>query len=686
MTFPSSSAIARELDDFWKESQALQQQWQIEADIDIKMTTGQPDYWYAGSLTSSNYRNQKQLQFNKILRIINMIGGYQRDNRLATIVNAADNDKDALETAEQLSTVLSWVKRQDQTYEKISDCFEGANICGLNLLSIWMDFREDPENGEIRTTRLPFSAFYLDNYWEKQDFSDCNRVWTRKYLTRRQLLSLLPSIKNDLPLFGKGYSSKDGKFQYLAQNWYQYQQEIYAYDEYWVKDYRKKRKVLDRVTGEVIDWNGTKEQFQYWRRFNPNIDLITTSVPTIKLYVLVNSNLVYEEKSPWGLDKLPFVPFLCYHFPEVQNYAYRYMGQVRNIRDSQVELNRRRNNLLDIMTAQVQSGLMIKEDALVNPEDAFMQGPGKVLYFKQTANLATDVAPIPPPPVAQGWLELIQTIEKEIMDIVGPEELFAQNMNAKDMTSVLMKLKMGAGLVGLRGVFDKLNLSQSIAGDIILDLIQKNFSQGKIQAITGKQPTQEIKDTFFRKYHCTCDEAELTTTQRQLKFLQAVQLRQIDPNLIGSEYLLEVSTLQDKKKLIEKAAQREQQAAQQSQMQFQAEMQQANVLARSLEAKAQSDFAKAEENKANAITHIARAKQEASQAIHDRSSAVLDNAKAFKELSTMDEDRLMKMADFILEMQERQKALEGGEESDSLEKESQLASSIRQDEQESKVR
>ena len=62
----------------------------------------------------------------------------------------ADNDPDMGETADMRSTTLNWAMNQDNTYEKISDCFEGSfTVCGQNLLSIWMDFREDPENGKI---------------------------------------------------------------------------------------------------------------------------------------------------------------------------------------------------------------------------------------------------------------------------------------------------------------------------------------------------------------------------------------------------------------------------------------------------------------------------------------------------------------------------------------------------------
>ncbi len=688
MSWPVSNPIARELDDFWKESQSLWQQWWYEADLDTKMATGQQDYW--NTFYNINYRNQKILTFNKILRIINMIGGYQRDNRLQTVVYAADNDPDRGETADQLTTILNWAKNQDRIYEKISDAFDGSNICGMNLIQLWMDFREDPENGEIRADRIPFNSFLMDNYWTKQDLSDCDRIWTRKYVTKRQLASLFPDIEKDIPALGKGYAAKDGKFQFLAQNWYQYQQEMYAYDEYWVKDYRETEKVLDTRTGEVIEWSGTRDQFQLLKQFNPNVKIIKASVPTVKWNVLVNNHIIYEEQRPWGLDRFPFAVSLCYHFPEVQNYAYRYQGVVRNIRDSQVELNRRRNRLLDILDAQVQSGLMVKEDALVNPEDAYFQGPGKVLFLKQSANIATDVAPIPAPPVANGWMELIQTIEKEIMDIVGPEELFAQNMGAKEMTGVLMKLKMGAGLTGLRNIFDRLNQMQMSIGEIALDLILNNFGVGKMTHILGKEPSDLIKASItpenqlmkmassMLKYNCVVEEAEMTATQRQLQFLQALQLKQLGVP-ISNKYILEKSTLQGKKEIIEDIEQQEQQAAQVQQQQVSQELEQARVLTRSLEAKAQSDFAMAEERKATSVQKIALAKQEASQAVHQRASAALDNAKALRELEDMDEDRLIKLANFIVDIQSKQKAIQGGEESDSLDLSRQLSQDVEQE-------
>jgi hypothetical protein len=685
MTWPTSNPIARELNDFHQETQSLYQQWWYEADIDVKMATGQQNYMQnIGNVTSINFRNSQQLQFNKILRMLNMISGYQIDNRLATVIQASDNDPDLGETADQRTTVLNWVKRADNTYTKISDCFAGSNMCGFNLQQAWMDFREDPENGTIRTTRLPFSSFIADPYWVNPDFSDCRRLHTRRYVTKQELISLVPDIKNNIPALGKGFSAKDGKFQYLPQNWYQYQMEQFAYDEYWKLDTRTKRRILDKNTGEVIDWKGTRDQFRLFKRHFPNIELINVQVPTAYMYILVNNQLIYEEKTPFGLDRLPFIPYTCYMNQEVQNYGWRYYGIPRNVRDSQIELNKRRNRQLDMLDAQVQSGMLVKEDALVNPEDAYKQGPGSVMFFKNTANLATDAVMIQPPSPGPGWQELIAGIEKEIMDIVGPEELFAQNLGNKEMSGLLLKMKMGAGLTGLRNIFDKLNQSQMALGELIDDLVINNFSEGHVARILGKEPSKLFFDKQFSRFNCVCEEGELTSTQRQFKLLQAIQLKQLMPDAISDDYILSLTSLQDKKTIIEQSQQKQQQAQQMQQMQFQSQMAQEELLTRSLEAKAQNDFAAAEERKARAVSDIALAKERSSQAVHDRASAALENAKALHEMQDMSDDRLIKLANFIIEVEARQKAAAGGEEGDSALVADAIGSSVKNDESDTK--
>src|SRR6185437_16068259 len=212
---------------------------------------------------------------------------------------------------------------------------------------------------------------------------------------------------------------------------------------------------------------------------------------------------------------------------------------------------------------------------------------------------------------------------------------------------------------------DRLNLSQMLVGEIFDALIVENFGEGKVAHILGKQPSEHFFEKEFSKFNCVVEEMELTASQRQLQFLQAIQMKQLGIP-IPNKYLLEKSTLSDKKGVIESIVQEEQQQAQIQQAQMQQQLEQQEIVTRLIEAKAQNDFAAAQERRARSVSDLALAKHHEGESVANRASAALNNAKAMKELEELDENRLMKLADFILSVQERQKIMNQGEEDDSI--------------------
>ncbi len=220
----------------------------------------------------------------------------------------------------------------------------------------------------------------------------------------------------------------------------------------------------------------------------------------------------------------------------------------------------------------------------------------------------------------------------------------------------------------------------------MLELMQKNFGPGKVQHILGKQPTEEFDDNYQTKYHCIIEEAELTSSQRQLQFLQAIQMKQIIPDSIPDTYLLEKSTLQGKKELLEFAEKRAEQQAKMQQMQFIQEVTQSETMARAMEAKAQADFATAEERKARVATDIAWASEHKARAVQDRAQAALANAKTMHELDDMHEDRLIKLAHFVVDLEGKQKQLRMSEEDLADNEADELTGSVKEAEQRTQVK
>jgi hypothetical protein len=199
------TTLKKEMEDRYKVALPLQMAFWQAADIDTKMYCGNQDYW--NQFYAVNFRNQRQLQFNKTQRVINMISGHQRKNRKVSICVPIENSDS--ETADQMTGVMMWAMQRDNTYEKISDCFTSGLICGINMLRLWMDFREDPESGDIRTERVPYNGLIMDPYWKCHDLSDCDWLWERRFFSEKQLLSVVPSIKKELNSLKQSQATQD---------------------------------------------------------------------------------------------------------------------------------------------------------------------------------------------------------------------------------------------------------------------------------------------------------------------------------------------------------------------------------------------------------------------------------------------------------------------------------------------
>jgi len=103
----------------------------------------------------------------------------------------------------------------------------------------------------------------------------------------------------------------------------------------------------------------------------------------------------------------------------------------------------------------------------------------------------------------------------------------------------------------------------------MVDLIQTNFTPGKIKRIIEEEPAPQFYNKAFGTYDVAVEEGLNTTTQKQMQFAQLLQLREAGVP-ISQDDLLEAATIQNKKKIIENARAQQQMAMQMQQTQVQA--------------------------------------------------------------------------------------------------------------------
>lgn len=606
-----------------------------EMDIDHRFHAGDQTLWNDIYGNVPAFR-RRQFNFNRIRRVVNMIDGYQRDHRKSTICVPVESSDQ--QTADQFSKLLFHAQSTGDILHTISDAYKGALIGGMNLMSVWMDYRNDPVNGDIKVDNVAYNGYLIDPYFKKMDLSDCNDIWTRKYLSRQQVVSLLPGRESEILDF-KGWGNRDGKFQFMPESYSYGMQDLLIYDEFWYMDSRRQKMLVDTKSGESIEWKGSEDDLDEFLRMYRQIVVIDNEIPSVKLAITVQGKVMYNGPNPLGIDEYPFVPVWGYYEPQIPYFPWRVQGVVRGLRDAQYLYNRRKVIELDILESQVNSGIIFKENALVNPKDAFLQGQGRSLALKADAQI-TDVQQIPAPQIPPSMMQLSELLGREIQEISGVnEELLGSAVDEK--AGILSMLRQGAGLTTLRGLFDNLDRSQKLLGNMCIRLMQQNWTPGKVARIIQEEPSQQFYNRAFGKYDAVVEDGLNTSTQKQMQMQQLLQMRELGVP-VPTNMLIENSTLQNKKELIDAISQQEEQQAKQAEQQQQVEIQVLQAQIEDLKAKAMANeglgverASRVQENRALAVERLAEAE-------HDRSAGELDRAKAFKELSTIDLEHLEK--------------------------------------------
>jgi hypothetical protein len=638
--------IKKKMDDFYLQASNEYNAYCAEAYRDSMFEAGDQNVFYEVH-PEVPVAKRKQFNFNRIRRLINIVSGFQRRNRKSTIVIPVENGDQ--QTADQYSKVMSHINRKEGVLETISDSFNSSIITGMSMLYVWNDYRKDPVSGSLKVEHLPYNSFLIDPFFKRKDLSDCNHIWKRSYMTKAQILSLMPDMKKEIESLNPG--DYDEKFQFMPESASSYSMDnLMSYDEYYYMDTRKQTMLVDVVTGETMDYkskegsSGKKvlddAEISEFLRLNPDVTVVEQDVPTVKMAIMVNGTMLYDGANPLSIDRYPFVPVLAYFKPDLNSYSLRVQGMVRGLRDPQYLYNRRKAIEDDILSSQVNSGFIYKEDALVDPDDIFMAGQGKGIAIKNTAQLS-DVIPITPGQIPPSMFQLSEQYAREIMEISGAnEELLGSATD--DKAGVLAMLRQGAGLTTLQPLFDNLDHAQKLLGTILLESIQANYSVGKVKRIIEEEPTDQFHNKAFGIYDAAIEEGNNTTTQRQAEFAQLLHLREIGVE-IPSSTIIEASTIQNKSKLIESIEAEMQQAQEQQAKIEQMELELKEAEINKSNAQVESDLSLAKERDSRVFSNIGLMEERQHEAEKDKTQSMLNLIKTLQEMDSVTIDQLTKL-------------------------------------------
>lgn len=633
--------LVQEFGENYERAYQLLNTFQAEAYKDQSFYLG--NQWSLEELSYLNNQRRSSFTYNYTRRLIELVMGIQIKNQLAAVLSPIENASE--ETASIGSDVIQYVMQYSGGYQIENQAVRGALTSGISFMSPYLDYREDPVNGDIKFHLDEWNAVMFDPFLTKRDLSDCTFVARRKYLGRSDVISMLPD-KEDI-IKSLPWGSRDDKFTYMpyARQWGM--QKLMNYTEYWRTKWETKEVLVDMQTGETREWDGDRKRLRLYREMFPQVEVIKKPVRCVELGIIVEGELLYYGKDPWGLNDYPFVPFFAIFEPSYDLYSWKIQSLVRLVRDPQTELNKRRSKLVDMMDKGLYNSWIAKNNSVTNPSSLYKTGAGQVIFIKPEAQIS-DVQQLQNPPLDPAHFQLQGEFEKDMTLLAGlsPENFGMAENEKVETAGILAKMRQSAGLIGLEGIFEGVRESQKLVGQKIWKLIQKNYSAEKIQNITKKTPTPEFFSGNFSRYNMVMQEGILTDSQKQTQFAQYLALKSLNIP-IPDELIIRNSGLHDKKELEQFVAAQAQQQNQLQQQQHQLEMEKLRTLSGSLDAKAEADHALAAERGAKIGLDVAERAERLERAEEDKTASILNLVKAVKEIEGLDVENLMKKVELL---------------------------------------
>lgn len=619
----------------------LQTQW-LQADINQRFCLADQDIWSQIFPTSLLPNRRKMFNFNIMNPIVQAVVGQQIQTRKSSICIPIQSQLQ--KTSDQLTKCLYHVHK-GSAYQTYTTAFEqGPLIQGFSLVSIFPDYTCDPISPEIKLRNVDFKSVMIDPFFRRQDLSDCRFIWTRQFFDREECAILYPQFADAILSMPRG-AYKDDKFYYMPEVYQIQFPNVIAFDEYWYLSTRECEYLVDRETEECQEFQGDEEDLRYiMSQFKDRLRIVKKSKPTVRRTLTINDKVIIDEGNPYGIDRYPYVGFYGYFSPDTPYYAYKFRSVCSDLKDAQFLFNRMKVGDLDICEAQ-QQGYKIRQGSLVTPDDALNQGHGRSLFYKKDAS-PDDIQNMdihPPSPVMLQMEEMLMNV---IYRIAGIDPA-AMGMDIDDKAGIISMMRQAATARNLQRLFDQFDESQRQCGDIIIEMIQKNWTYGKVKQVIGEEPTAEFDNKAFFKYGCKVVQGVLTESQQQLELAQLLHMQQLAPETFPKDEIIEAMTIQNKDRIIEKMQAAEKAQMEQMQKREQIELQHIQLKNQMMIAEAHSKEGLAQERLAKIQLDKALNAERIQRAEEDRTGSALNLVKAIKELQSIDLNQLSQYLDII---------------------------------------
>jgi len=574
---------------FLKKGLADNQNWCSRARTAYRFYLG--EQWDSADLEILKNEGRPAFTINRILPVINLLSGVQRQNRQDIKVYARRGG------TEKVAAVLTELAKHTQDISngewEFSAAFLDGIICGKGWLSFDIDYNNDPLNGDLVIQKL--SPFDVIEDREVMEY-DLNR--SAKYIIRRfwadkeELLLRYPDMKNEIDVAAlregadpampgndigdadplhetNDYSDEQQGGDGVSERKYRFR--VY---ECWWRSYERRKFLVNVSTLEFMRIGPKKEDVAKALARTANEKGVWTIkeriAPVLHVTTFTGDILLENRDDPYGgLTVYPFARFCPYHVND------NIMGVIDNLVDPQKEHNKRRSQVLHHLNQSANSGWMGDRDALTSEGWDELKEFGSKPGHQIKLNPGKTLERINPSPLSVGHMTIAEQSSADIDRISGVNPDLQGRESSAHESGRLALLRKNQGMLVNEILFDNFNFTRQIYAQTLVDFIRlpditgnsrsKLYSDAEIAALISEKnldvDMEQLTSFATGRYGVKVSQSPTAPTIQLANYELLIEaLRAGLP--INPKHILEVSNLPNKDEMVKDIEQREAAAAQ----------------------------------------------------------------------------------------------------------------------------
>ena len=519
------------------------------------------------------------LVINKVRPTIQVVGGHERSNRMRVRylpVEQGDSFK-----ADIWSEVARIVQENGDIDFHKSDAFADMLKGGRGFLELRYSYKDNPA-GEIVGSRVLPWEIRIDPTSNDYDLADARYLIRAKDVSYEIILTLWPEKSEEiLSAQGDalditdtgGIAERENKYENSIRKGYNKTRNTWQLMEVW---YWQVEKVSEfKAQGPNGQWEPIKDE--------KSLQVLTLVNPELKFEKDVRYERVYYQAficgpvllennpTPYEYKGFPFISI----FGDKDEKTGRYIGMVTAMRDPQMELNKRRTQILHIINKAAKSGWYGPKGAFVDRDqwEEESAAPGVILEYDVMDGQQAPT-PIQPPQIPAVFVQLEQMANVDIRDVSGVN-IELMGLSQKDTPGIVTNQRQKQALTILANYFDALRRSTKHMGRVMLAMMQQLYTDGRQYQIPGltdpqtQQPVEQVtlnQDLKIGRYDLIAEESPYSPNQKMetaAKLMQVIDIAlkaglPVPPDAM--DYLDLPQSFTDKwKKLVQERAQQAQQ-------------------------------------------------------------------------------------------------------------------------------